>query len=490
MKYGLSQKNIAQIQAVFVRFPQVEKAVLYGSRAKGNFKTGSDIDLTLHGKDLTLKILYKIEMALDDLLLPYTIDLSVFEKLTNPAFIEHIQRVGLVFYERGVEVVGDGMREGWEVKRLGDVLKLEYGKPLPRPKRKHDGAYPVYGANGEKSRSDEFYCDKPSIIVGRKGSAGAINLSEDKFWPLDVTYFVTFDSEKYDLAFLYYLLLCLELPKLAKGVKPGINRNDVYSIQCPIPPLPEQQRIVAILDEVLAGVATAVAHTERNLQNAREVFESYLNGVFANPGEGWEERTLGEVVDFFNGFSFKSKDAVVVSNTQVIRIGNLYQNRLNLDRRPVFYPDKFADRYQEYLLEKNDLIISLTGTTGKKDYGFTVKIPETKRNLLLNQRITKIIVLDEEQTIRGFLRFFLLSRFFLNKLYKTAKGTRQANLSTKTMKSLPIRLPKPDKQKDIVAELDTLFAEVQRLEAIYRQKLDALDELKKSILQRAFSGEL
>ena len=122
------------------------------------------------------------------------------------------------------------MKQGWEVKKLGDVLELEYGKPLPADKRKQNGKYPVYGANGEKNRSDEYYYDKLSIIVGRKGSAGEINFTEEKFWPLDVTYFVTFDNKKYDLNFIYYLLSKLELPSLAKGVKPGINRNEVYSI--------------------------------------------------------------------------------------------------------------------------------------------------------------------------------------------------------------------------------------------------------------------
>jgi type I restriction enzyme, S subunit len=122
------------------------------------------------------------------------------------------------------------VKKGWEEKKLGEILRLEYGKPLPYSKRKSSGAYPVYGANGEKDRTDEYYCDKRSIIVGRKGSAGEVNLTENRFWPLDVTYFVTLDHEKYDLEFIFYLFTSLELSKLAKGVKPGINRNEVYAI--------------------------------------------------------------------------------------------------------------------------------------------------------------------------------------------------------------------------------------------------------------------
>jgi len=79
----------------------------------------------------------------------------------------------------------------WEEKKLKNIIKLEYGKPLDKTKREIKGLYPVYGANGEKARSNEYYFDKKSIIVGRKGSAGEINITTEKFWPLDVTYFVT-----------------------------------------------------------------------------------------------------------------------------------------------------------------------------------------------------------------------------------------------------------------------------------------------------------
>jgi len=99
------------------------------------------------------------------------------------------------------------MRKGWEVKKLGEVLKLEYGKPLHEKDRDDDGAYPVYGANGVKCRSNKFFFDKWSIIIGRKGSAGEVTLTEKKFWPLDVTYFVTFDERRYDLMFLFHFIV-------------------------------------------------------------------------------------------------------------------------------------------------------------------------------------------------------------------------------------------------------------------------------------------
>jgi predicted nucleotidyltransferase len=101
LRFGLKDATIEKLCSVFANHPQVEKAVIYGSRAKGNYKNGSDIDLTLHGgPDLTTEVMSKILNEIDDLLLPYSIDLSIFRMLKDPDFIEHIERVGLKFYEK------------------------------------------------------------------------------------------------------------------------------------------------------------------------------------------------------------------------------------------------------------------------------------------------------------------------------------------------------------------------------------------------------
>lgn len=103
-RFGLNESVIQKICGVLAHYPQVNKAILYGSRAKGNHKTGSDIDLTLiGGEDLTLEILYRIMNEIDDLLLPYTFDLSIFQHISDQDVIEHIQRVGVVFYQKAAE---------------------------------------------------------------------------------------------------------------------------------------------------------------------------------------------------------------------------------------------------------------------------------------------------------------------------------------------------------------------------------------------------
>jgi predicted nucleotidyltransferase len=98
--HGLSEQTVEKIQAVLASVPEVEKAVVYGSRAQGNFKPGSDIDLTLFGEGLTEQMMSRIYWGLDDLLLPYKIDLSLFSQLKHTALIDHIRRVGIALYTR------------------------------------------------------------------------------------------------------------------------------------------------------------------------------------------------------------------------------------------------------------------------------------------------------------------------------------------------------------------------------------------------------
>lgn len=102
-KSGLTKKDIDRIKAVFSKYERIEKVVIYGSRAMGNYKPASDIDLTLMGSNIDLSLQQRIEFDLDDLMLPYKFDISVYDKITNPKFIDHINRVGKEFYKRETE---------------------------------------------------------------------------------------------------------------------------------------------------------------------------------------------------------------------------------------------------------------------------------------------------------------------------------------------------------------------------------------------------
>ena len=367
----------------------------------------------------------------------------------------------------------------WQAKKLGEIIKLEYGKPLSKSQRKSNGLYPVYGANGEKDRTNEYYFDRPSIIVGRKGSAGEINLTEKKFWPLDVSYFVTLDYKKYDLNFLYYLLGNLELPKLAKGVKPGINRNEVYSINVKVPPLPEQQRIVKILDEAFSALTKAKENAEKNLQNARELFESYLQSVFANPGDGWEEKRLGDVCDVIGGGTPSKLNSKFYD-------GEIFWATVRDMKEEVI-------KNTEHKITKDAVKNSSTNIIPKGNVVIATRVGLGKVCLVendtaINQDLKGIIPINSKILSVDFLFRWLKS--ISHEIIKEGTGATVQGVKLPFIKSLRIPLPSLSEQQAIVSKLNALSAETKKLEAIYRQKLADLDELKKSVFREAFEGEL
>ena len=381
------------------------------------------------------------------------------------------------------EVSKIDMKQGWELKKLGDVLKLEYGKPLPADKRNPNGKYPVYGANGEKNRSDEYYYDKLSIIVGRKGSAGEINFTEEKFWPLDVTYFVTFDNKKYDLNFIYYLLSKLELPSLAKGVKPGINRNEVYSINAQIPPLAKQKRIVAILDEAFENIAKAKENAEKNLKNANEIFESYLQSVFANKIHGTKSEALKNICELIVDCEHKTAPTQKAGHPS-IRTPNIGKGFLILDDVNRVSDEIYLEWTKRAIPQAGDLILAREAPAGN-----VAVIPENIK-VCLGQRT--VLIRPKKDTVNSkYLAFLLLSKDVQEKLLLHSRGATVAHVNMKDIRAFKIyNLPPLSEQHHIVAKLDTLSGETKKLEAIYTQKLADLEELKKSILAKAFNGEL
>jgi type I restriction enzyme, S subunit len=173
------------------------------------------------------------------------------------------------------------LKSGWEAPKLGDIMKLNYGKGLSKENRNANGEIPVYGANGVLAWSDFKLSEGPSLIVGRKGSAGEITRVDGPFWPSDVTYFTEHDERRLDFGYMHYCLKTLNLPGLARGVKPGINRNDVYDLTIPLPPLDEQKSIAEILDKVFRKIEQVRLRGSAKADRLTDLRQSLLQTVFA-----------------------------------------------------------------------------------------------------------------------------------------------------------------------------------------------------------------
>jgi type I restriction enzyme S subunit len=237
-----------------------------------------------------------------------------------------------------------------------------------------------------------------------------------------------------------------------------ISNSGIKNLTIPLPPLPEQQRIVSILDEAFAAIAKAKANAEQNLKNAKELFKSYLQGVFENKGDGWEEKRFDEICFLQRGF-------------------DLPTHSRNEGSHPLVSSNGITDRIDLWKVKAPGVVTGRSGTIGNVHYIEEDYWP-------LN---TTLFIKEFHSNFERFIYFFL-KQFDLGK-YSSGAGV--PTLNRNNVHSEMVWFPKSIKeQQTIVQKLDALSAETKKLEVIYQQKINDLEELKKSVLQKAFSGEL
>ena len=263
---------------------------------------------------------------------------------------------------------------------------------------------------------------------------------------------------------------------------PKLNQGNLREISVPVPPLAEQRRIVGILDEAFEGIATAKANAEKNLQNARAVFESHLNAVFTQRGEGWVERTIGEHIRFID---YRGKTpAKTESGLRLITAKNVKMGYLQESPMEFVAPNSY-DRWMT------------RGIPRQGDVLFTTEAPlanvaqlDTDEKVVFAQRI--IIMQPDAATLNStFLKYLLLSQPVQQRIHAKGTGATVKGIKASLLKTIEISFPKSlTEQEKIVSKLDSLAIETQRLESIYEQKLTAMEALKRSLLHQAFVGGL
>ena len=282
----------------------------------------------------------------------------------------------------------------------------------------------------------------------------------------------------------YYLdsgLVIEQMTKDAKGAtQKFVGLGYLRSFEIPLPPLPEQKRIVAILDEAFASIGKAKANAEQNLKNAKDLFESYLQGVFENKGEGWEEKTLGEVCDVMNGGTpdttvskFWDGEHLWITPKDMGKMKGIY-----VDNTLRKITDDGLKNSSAKILPPNSIILSSRAPIGH--------LAINTKPISTNQGCKGLVPKKGVDTL--FIYYFLYKSVDL--LNSLGTGTTFKELSGSKLTTVIIPIPSLKAQQIIVKKLDALSAETQKLEVIYQNKINDLEELKKSVLQKAFSGEL
>lgn len=267
------------------------------------------------------------------------------------------------------------------------------------------------------------------------------------------------------------------------GIMGGIKNSDVKEILIPIPPLPEQQRIVAVLDEAFGAIAKAKANAEQNLKNTRELFESYLQGVFENKLHGLKFETLENLCELI--VDCEHKTAPTQENGYPsIRTPNIGKGVLILEGVNRVSEKTYNEWTRRAIPKADDLILAREAPAGN-----IAVIPENVK-VCLGQR-TVLIRPKRNKIVSKFLAYLILSKDVQEQLLSHSIGATVEHINMKDIRAFKIfNLSTLTEQQTIVQKLDALSSETKKLEKIYQKKIEDLEELKKSILQKAFSGEL
>ncbi len=375
----------------------------------------------------------------------------------------------------------------WALKPLGELCDVLDSKRKPITKKDRiEGEYPYYGATGILSYVEKYIFDEKLVLIGEDGAKWGAGENtafpvEGKCWVNNHAHVIRPHRDNILDQWIIYYLNAMDLSPFITGLTvPKLNQEKMRSITLPVPPLPEQKRIVAILDEAFAGIDAAIANTEKNLASARELFESTLNTIFTQKGKGWEEKKLGDISIINYGYTAKASHEKV--GPKFLRITDIQDGNVNWDTVP-FCEISSSDHSKHKLID-GDLVFARTGATTGKSYLLSNPPDVVCASYLIRVRIKKGVFIPE------FLRLFFQTKQYWDDIAIGISGSAQGGFNASKLGELIIPVPPLELQEKISEKSLSIFSETKSLETIYQQKLVSLNELKQSLLQKAFSGEL
>lgn len=406
------------------------------------------------------------------------------------------------------------MKQGWEIKRLGDLAEIKGGKRVPKGYRLETELtnYPYirvtdFNDNGSVDLNDIHYINEEVFnqikkytissndlyisIAGTIGKTGIIPKELDGSNLTENACKLVF-NKNVDAKLVYYFTKSEDFLKqaglntrIAAMPKLALARLKTISLLFP-KLLPEQKRIVAILDKTFAVIGKANVNAEQNLKNAKELFESYLHGVFENKGKGWERSTIGDTcVLMTGGTPSRSKPEYFTNGTIKWLVSGDINKKIISDCDGRITELGFNNSNAKYL-PINSVLIALNGQGKTRG---TVAMLRTKATC--NQSLVSIYPKDDKIILPELIYSNIEGRYEEIRRITGDSGNDRRGLNMLLIRKISFSYPKDiEEQESIVKKLDALSAETKKLEAIYQQKIEDLKELKESILQKAFNGEL
>lgn len=284
----------------------------------------------------------------------------------------------------------------------------------------------------------------------------------------------------------------------------NLNFNDfINNIQVPLPPLNEQKRIVKKLDSIMPKIDEVNERLEKIPLILKRARQSILNqAITGELTKDWRKKNnkqfssktvkLSDVCELLNGYAYKSNTYVTDSNNLVIRLGNVKNNKILLDAKPVFIPNNIATETERFKIQENDILITLTGTRYKRDYLYSTLVTAkdlAENNLYLNQRVGCFRA--KEGFLPQYLNILIKTQNFLDTAFELETGNvNQGNIGTTNLKDIEIDIPDIEEQTEIIQLVNASFAKLDKIEEQYKKAKSYTDRITQSILHKAFKGDL
>lgn len=373
------------------------------------------------------------------------------------------------------------MKTNWQTKKLGEVCDIKTGKKDVN-EGNPNGKYPFFTCAREHTYSDSYSFDIEALLVAGNGDVGHVNYYNGKFEAYQRTYILHNFKDLILTRFLHlfldgYLKATVSKQKLGNTM-PYIKMGMLTDFKIPIPPLSEQKRIVKILDEAFEKIEKAKENSEKNLKNSKEFFDYFLRDIFTNNKKVWEVKKLGEISEYFNGLTYSPKN-VSDKGVIVLRSSNV-QNDL-LDFSDIV---RVNCSVKEKVMVREGDILMCSRNGSKRLVGKTATIKNLKETMTFG---TFMMIIRGEYN--PYLAWFFKSTEFRRQI--TGGENTMINQITRYMlDDVIVSFPPQNELKAIVKKLDSLSEQTKKLEEVYKKKLVDLEELKKSVLNKAFTGEL
>ena len=402
------------------------------------------------------------------------------------------------------------MKKGWQNISFGELGRVFNGNSISEAEKKahfegvedgvpyigtkdvsfeHEVAYES-GVKIPDDKRDGFKLAPANtvLVCAEGGSAGRKIAHTDREIYFGNKLFAVCPSPPISSRLIFYYCLSGDFTKQFKGSMAGliggVSINKFKELSVPVPPLAEQQRIVGLLDEAFEGLATAQANAEKNLQNARALFESHLQSVFTQRGPGWVEKPLGDFCSFENGdrgTNYPSKSTRTATGIPFINAGHLTDDGIDLETMD-FIPRERFDLLSNGKIRKGDILFCLRGSLGK-----FASVGDLSEGAIAS---SLVIVRPDKTVLNDFLVAYFRSPLCTAMINRFKNGAAQPNLSAQSLRNFIAPVPPLAKQESVVEQLTDLREETQRLARLYERKLAALEALKKSLLHQAFTGAL